>query len=86
MGLTPVATGIRRYFPFNKSTPVIIRMETTNFSTSGASVVAVRIASKYGGATTVNATYQSGSNPAIWNASATLPVGFVTLQVRATAP
>lgn len=70
-----------------KNTPVTIVLETRNFATAGA-VVAVRIAYKYGSATTVNATLQGGGTTALstWTLSTTLAPGFVTLQARATQP
>jgi hypothetical protein len=68
-----------------KNTPVTIVLRTENFATAGA-VVAVRIANKYGGATTLNATLQGGGTTALstWTVSTTLSPGFVTLQARAT--
>jgi hypothetical protein len=68
-----------------KNTPVTIVLETRNFATAGASVT-VRIANKYGGATTVNATLDAGGTTALstWRLNTTLAPGFVTLQARAT--
>jgi plastocyanin len=68
-----------------KNTPVTIVLRTENFATAGA-VVAVRIANKFGSATTLNATLQSGGTTALstWTLSTTLSPGFVTLQARAT--
>ncbi len=70
-----------------KNTPVTIVLRTENFATAGA-VVSVRIANKYGGATTVNATLQGGGTTTLstWTLSTTLAPGFVTLQARATQP
>jgi plastocyanin len=68
-----------------KNTPVTIVLETRNFATAGA-VVSVRIANKYGGASTVNAALQGGGTTALstWTVNTTLAPGFVTLQARAT--
>jgi len=70
-----------------KNTPVTIVLRTENFATAGA-VVALRIANKYGGATTLNATLQGGGTTTLstWTLSTTLAPGFVTLQARATQP
>ena len=70
-----------------KNTPVTIVLETRNFATGGA-VVAVRIANKYGNATTLNATLQGGGTTVLstWTLSTSLAPGFVTLQARATQP
>ena len=67
--------------------PVTIAIETRDFTTGGATV-AVRIANKYGGATSLPATLQSGGTSTLstWLLSTTLPPGFTTLQVRATQP
>ena len=70
-----------------KNTPVTIVLETRNFATAGA-VVSVRVANKFGGATSYNATLDSGGTSVLstWRVSTTLAPGFVTLQARATAP
>ena len=70
-----------------KNTPVTIVLETRNFATAGA-VVAVRIANKFGAATSLNATLDGGGTSTLstWRISTTLAPGFVTLQARATAP
>jgi len=70
-----------------KNTPVTIVLETRNFATAGA-VVAVRVANKFGGASSYNATLDSGGTSTLstWRVSTTLAPGFVTLQARATAP
>jgi plastocyanin len=70
-----------------KNTPVTIVLETRNFATAGA-VVSVRVANKYGGASSYNATLDSGGTSVLstWRVSTTLAPGFVTLQARATAP
>jgi hypothetical protein len=69
-----------------KNTPVTIVLKTYNFSTAGG-VVTLRIANKFGGATTVNATLQGGTSAeSTWTVNTTLAPGFVTLQARATAP
>ena len=70
-----------------KNTPVTIVLETRNFATAGA-VVAVRVANKFGGAASLNATLDGGGTSTLstWRVSTTLAPGFVTLQARATAP
>ena len=70
-----------------KNTPVTIVLETCNFATAGA-VVSVRVANKFGGASSYNATLDSGGTSTLstWRVSTTLAPGFVTLQARATAP
>ena len=70
-----------------KNTPVTIVLETRNFATAGA-VVAVRVANKFGGATSLNATLDGGGTSTLstWRVNTTLAPGFVTLQARATAP
>jgi hypothetical protein len=70
-----------------KNTPVTVVLKTYNFATAGA-VVALRIANKFGGASSINATLQGGGTSAesTWTVSTTLAPGFVTLQARATAP
>lgn len=70
-----------------KNTPVTVVLKTYNFATAGA-VVALRIANKFGGGSTVNATLQGGGTTveSTWTVSTTLAPGFVTLQARATAP
>ena len=70
-----------------KSTPVIVVLETRNFATAGA-VVNVRIVGKYGAFTSVNAALDNGGTTALstWRIpNATLPPGFATIQARATS-
>lgn len=65
--------------------PVTITLGTTNFPIEG--VVQLRIAPKFGSATLLNCTYQSGDlTSATWTVTTTLLDGFSTLQARATAP
>ena len=63
----------------------VITLETKNLPIEG--VVQVRAASKWGGASWVNASYASGDRArATWLAPYTFPKGYTTLQARATAP
>lgn len=67
------------------SDEVVVFIETQNFPIEG--VVQLNITPKFGSRTTLNAARLSGDiTSATWRVQTTLPVGFVTLQARATQP
>jgi hypothetical protein len=71
--------------PIQNNGPVDILLETRNLPTNG--VVSLRLNPKYSAASWLNATYLSGDiTTASWKVTTTPPVGFFTVQARATAP
>ncbi len=71
--------------PIQNNGAVAILLETQHLPTNG--VVTIRLNPKYGSASWLTAAYNSGDiNSATWLVQTTPPVGFFTVQARATAP